>query len=204
MFPKQTNRHMDLELIISIFVGLGLSAAAGFRVFVPLLVVSLASRTGVLNLSPEFAWVASTPAVVAFSAATIAELAAYYIPIVDNFLDAITSPMAVVAGTVLTAAVVTDVDPFFKWTMAIIAGGGMAGMVQAKTVVTRGVSTATTAGIANPVVSTVEFGGSLVTSVATVLMPLAALGLVLCILAWMLRGKKKPTTEEPPIANSTA
>ena len=112
--------------------------------------------------------------------------------------------MAVVAGTVLTAAVVTDVDPFFKWTMAIIAGGGMAGMVQAKTVVTRGVSTATTAGMANPVVSTVEFGGSLITSVVTVLMPVVALGMVLVVLAWMLRGRRKPATEESPVASSTA
>lgn len=193
-----------MELVLSVFVGLGLSAAAGFRVFVPLLVVSLASRIGVIDLSPEFAWVSSTPAVIAFSAATIVELAAYYIPVVDNLLDAITSPMAVVAGTVLTAAIVTDVDPFFKWTMAIIAGGGMAGMVQAKTVVTRGVSTATTAGIANPVISTVEFGSSLVASVMMVLMPLVAFGLVLCVFAWMLRGKKKPAAEEPPIARSPA
>lgn len=189
----------SIEMVLSIFVGLGLSAAAGFRVFVPLLVVSLASRVGVLDLSVEFAWISSTPALIAFSAATIAELVAYYLPFVDNFLDAITSPLAVVAGTVLTAAVVTDVDPFFKWTMAIIAGGGMAGMVQAKTVVARGVSSLTTAGMANPVLSTVEFGGSLVASVMTILMPAVAFGLVLCVLAWMLRGRKpkKPAEESP-------
>lgn len=195
----------SIEMVLSIFVGLGLSAAAGFRVFVPLLVVSLASRVGVLDLSAEFAWISSTPALIAFSAATIAELGAYYLPFVDNFLDAITSPLAVVAGTVLTAAVVTDVDPFFKWTMAIIAGGGMAGMVQAKTVVARGVSSMTTAGMANPVLSTVEFGGSLVASVMTILMPAVAFGLVLCVLAWMLRSKKPKTpAEESPAAGTPA
>jgi hypothetical protein len=190
----------SIETVLSVFVGLGLSAAAGFRVFVPLLVVSLASRIGALDLSPEFAWVSSTPALIAFSVATIAELGAYYLPFVDNFLDAITSPLAVVAGTVLTAAVVTDIDPFFKWTMAIIAGGGMAGMVQAKTVVARGVSSMTTAGMANPVLSTVEFGGSLVASVVTIMMPFVAFGLVLGVLAWMLRGKKTKT----PSVESTA
>lgn len=190
----------SIEMVLSVFVGLGLSAAAGFRVFVPLLVVSLASRIGALDLSPEFAWVSSTPAVIAFAVATIAELGAYYLPFVDNFLDAITSPLAVVAGTVLTAAVVTDIDPFFKWTMAIIAGGGMAGMVQAKTVVARGVSSMTTAGMANPVLSTVEFGGSLVASVVTIMMPFVAFGLVLGVLAWMLGGKKTKT----PSVGSTA
>jgi hypothetical protein len=195
----------SIEMVLSIFVGLGLSAAAGFRVFVPLLVVSLATRVGVLDLSPEFAWVSSTPAVIAFAVATIAELGAYYLPFVDNFLDAITSPLAVVAGTVLTAAVVTDVDPFFKWTMAIIAGGGMAGMVQAKTVVARGVSSLTTAGMANPVLSTVEFGGSLIASVMMIMMPLVAFGLVLGVLAWMLRGKKvKSPAADSPAAGTTA
>ncbi|HAV61083.1 MAG TPA: DUF4126 domain-containing protein, partial [Verrucomicrobiales bacterium] len=176
-----------METILSVFVGLGLAAAAGFRVFVPLLVVALAARIGVLELSPEFAWVGSWQAVVAFSAASIIELAAYYIPFVDNFLDGITSPLAVIAGTVLTAAVVTDVDPFFKWTMAIIAGGGMAGMVQAKTVVTRGISSATTAGFANPVVSTVEFAGAATTAAVSVLVPAVALVLVFAVLVWMLR-----------------
>jgi len=178
----------NLETILSVFVGLGLAAAAGFRVFVPLLVVSIAARMG-LPLSSEFAWLGSNPALVAFSVATLCEVAAYYIPIVDNFLDAITSPLAVVAGTVLTAAVVTDVDPFFKWTMAIIAGGGMAGMVQAKTVVTRGVSSVATGGVANPLVSTVELGGAVTAASVSVLMPLISVVLVFAVLAWMLRGK---------------
>lgn len=178
----------NLETILSVFVGLGLAAAAGFRVFVPLLVVSVAHRLG-LPLSPDFAWLGSTPALVVFTVATLAEVTAYYVPFVDNFLDALTSPLAVVAGTVLTAAMLTNVDPVFKWTLAIIAGGGMAGMVQAKTVVTRGLSSAATAGFANPIVSTVELGGALTASIVSVLMPLVALVLVFGLLIWMLRGK---------------
>ncbi len=177
-----------LETILSIFVGLGLAAAAGFRVFVPLLVVAIAHRLG-LPLATDFAWLGSTPALVAFSVATLAEVAAYYVPFVDNALDAITSPLAVVAGTVLTAAVITDVDPFFKWTLAVFAGGGMAGLVQAKTVVTRGLSSATTAGLANPLVSTVELGGAITAATVSVIMPLVALVLVLGLLVWILKGK---------------
>lgn len=194
----------NIETILSVFVGLGLAAAAGFRVFVPLLVVSVASHTGFLPLTSEFAWLGSTPALVAFSVATLAEVAAYYVPVVDNLLDAITSPLAVVAGTILTAAVMTNVDPLFQWSLAIIAGGGMAGLVQAKTVVTRGVSTATTAGLANPIVSTVELGGALTTALVSVIMPLVALAVVFGLLIWMLRGRvtrsggdKAPATGTP-------
>lgn len=179
----------NLETILSVFVGLGLAAAAGFRVFVPLLVVSIAARLG-LPLATEFAWLASTPALIAFSIATVVEVVAYYVPFVDNFLDAITSPLAVVAGTVLTAAVLTDVDPLFKWTMAIIAGGGMAGMVQAKTVMTRGLSSVATAGIANPIISTLELGAAITAATVSVLMPLLALVFLLAIVLWMLRGRR--------------
>lgn len=195
----------NLETILSVFVGLGLAAAAGFRVFVPLLVVSVAARMHVIPLSPEFTWIASTPAMLAFSVATIAEVLAYYIPFVDNFLDAITSPLSVVAGTILTASVVTDVDPFFKWTMAIIAGGGLAGMVQAKSIVARGVSSVTTAGFANPIVSTVELGGSVTAASVSVLMPVMALVLVFAVLVWMLRGGKiSRSSDAPPIERTPA
>lgn len=194
----------NLETILSVFVGLGLAAAAGFRVFVPLLVVSVAHRLG-LPLTQEFAWLGSTPALIVFSVATMAEVTAYYVPFVDNLLDAITSPLAVVAGTVLTAAVMTEVDPLFKWTLAVIAGGGMAGLVQAKTVVARGLSSATTAGFANPIVSTVELGGALTASLVSVIMPLVALVLVFGLLVWLLRGKgPRNGREETPTAGTTA
>ncbi len=178
----------NIETILSVFVGLGLAAAAGFRVFVPLLVVSVAHRLG-LPLGQDFEWLGSTPALIVFTAATLAEVVAYYVPFFDNLLDALTSPLAVVAGTVLTAAVMTDVDPLYKWTLAVIAGGGMAGMVQAKTVMTRGLSSVTTAGFANPIVSTVELGGAITDAIVSVIMPLVAVVLVFGILMWMLRGK---------------
>lgn len=158
--------------------------------------MSLAARAGVISPSPEFTWVASNPALIMFSVAAVLEVAAYYLPFVDNALDAITSPMAVIAGIVLTAAVVVDIDPLFKWTMAIIAGGGVAGAVQAKTVVTRGASSVTTAGIANPILSTVELGGSLFTSILAVFLPVLGLFLAIAILFWLFavtRRKRRKT-----------
>src|SRR6516225_5140167 len=142
--------HPLAETLLGIALGIGLSAACGFRVFVPLLALSLASISGHLTLAPGFAWIGSYPALVAFSVATCLEIAGYYIPWVDHLLDTIATPAAVVAGIIVTASMVTGMSPFLKWSLAIIAGGGAAGLVQGTTVLTRGASTATTGGLANP------------------------------------------------------
>ena len=171
-----------MESFLSFLVGIGLSAACGFRVFVPLLVVSIASYTGHLHLSSGFEWMGSTAALVAFATATILEIAAYYVPWVDNLLDTIASPAAVIAGTLITASLVADMSPFLKWTLAVIAGGGVAGLVQGTTVVTRGASSAGTGGLANPILATAELGGSLITSILSLLVPVLvalAIGLLL-------------------------
>src|SRR5258706_15887545 len=143
-----------METFLSACLGIGLSAACGFRVFVPLLVMSIAALSGHLSLAHGFEWIGSYPALIAFSVATCLEVAGYYIPWVDHLLDTIATPAAIVAGTIATASMVSDVSPFLKWTLAIIAGGGAAGMVQGTTVLARGASGGTTASLANPPVST--------------------------------------------------
>jgi hypothetical protein len=173
-----------METFLSIAVGLGLSAACGFRVFVPLLAVGLAARTGHLHLAAGFDWMSSDVALIAFGVATILEIGAYYIPWLDNTLDTIASPAAVVAGTVITASMVADLEPFLRWTLALIAGGGVAGLVQGGTVVTRGVSTTTTGGLANPVLATAELGGSVLTSFLAIVTPLIAIALVFFLMTW--------------------
>ena len=173
--------------LLSILVGVGLSAACGFRVFVPLLVMNLAALSGHLQLAPGFQWLASYPATIAFSVATCLEIAGYYIPWVDHLLDTMATPAAVVAGTIVTASMVTDMSPFLKWTLAVIAGGGAAGLVQGTTVVTRGASTAATGGLGNPVVATLELGGAVVTSLMAILAPVAVVGLLIVVLAILAR-----------------
>src|SRR5216683_7976823 len=111
-----------MATLLSICVGIGLSAACGFRLFVPLLVMSIASLSGHLTLSHGFEWIGSYPALMAFAVATFVEVAGYYVPWVDNLLDTIATPAAIVAGTLMTASLVTDLSPFLKWTLAIIAG----------------------------------------------------------------------------------
>lgn len=185
-----------METALTIALGLGLAAACGFRVFVPLLVISAASYSGHLSLSGSFDWIASTPALITLIVATGLEIAAYYIPWVDHLLDTVASPAAVVAGVVASASVISGMDPYLKWTTAVIAGGGLAGAVQVVTTGTRGVSTLTTAGFGNPVVSTAEAGGSLVLSLLAIVAPLVALGLVIVFLAFVtsrFAGRRRKT-----------
>ncbi len=171
-----------METLLSICVGIGLSAACGFRVFVPILVMSIASLSGHLTLAHGFEWIGTYPALVAFSVATCLEIAGYYIPWVDHLLDTIATPAAIVAGTVATASAVGDMSPFLKWTLAVIAGGSAAGLVQSATVVTRGVSTLSTGGLANPLVATLELAGATITSVLAIVMPVLAVAVVLVAL----------------------
>jgi hypothetical protein len=177
------------QTIFSILLGVGLSAACGFRVFLPLLVMGLAARFGTgifhLELAPGFAWAASTPVLIAFAVATVLEIAAYYVPWLDHALDAIAGPAAVAAGVLVTAAQLHGMDPALRWTLAAIAGGGAAAAVQLLTSGVRAASTYATAGCANVFIATFElFGALLMSLLAIVLPPLAvALAVLLVIVA---------------------
>jgi hypothetical protein len=170
-----------LDIAVSIALGIGLAAAVGFRVFLPLLVASIAAYTGHLQLSESFAWLGSLPAMVMLAVAAVAEVLGYYVPAVDNLLDTITTPVAIVAGTLVSAAVMTDLAPIVKWTTAIIAGGGAAGVTQGVTALLRAKSTAMTGGLGNPVVATAEMGGALLVSALALIAPFVALAVAIAI-----------------------
>jgi hypothetical protein len=176
---------MNMETLLAVCAGLGLSAACGFRVFVPMLIMSIAVHAGHLQVSPGFDWIGSTAAVVAFSLATALEIGGYYIPWVDHFLDTVATPAAVIAGTVVTASMIMDVSPFLRWTLAVIAGGGLAGAVQGTTVLARVVSTATTGGLGNPLFATLELGGSVFASLAAVIAPFVALFVIIGVVGFL-------------------
>jgi hypothetical protein len=168
-----------METVLSLCIGIGLSAACGFRVFVPLLITSIAVHSGHLTLASGFQWIGSYPAMIAFSVATALEIAGYYIPWVDHFLDTVATPAAVVAGTIITASFVADVSPFLRWTTAVIAGGGAAAVVQSATVLVRGASTVATGGLGNPIFATAELGGSIVTSLLSIVVAPLTIALLL-------------------------
>ena len=160
------------ELIISVIVGVGLSAACGFRVFIPPLVMCIAAKAGHVSFGAEFAWMETNVALVIFSIAAILEIGAYYIPWLDNALDTIAAPAAVVAGTMTTAAMLGDISPWLKWSLAAIAGGGAAGAVQVTTTVARGASSVLTGGMGNWVVSTGEDIGAVITAILAIVDPI--------------------------------
>src|ERR1700757_2607509 len=172
------------DLALSIALGIGLAAAVGLRVFLPLLVMSIAASTGHLTLSSGFAWLATPAALVMLSVAALLEILAYYIPGVDNLLDAIATPAALVAGTVVSAAVMTDLPPLVKWTTPVIAGGGAAGLTQGLTSLLRAKSTLATAGLGNHVIATGEIGGALLLSLLALAAPLLAV-VVVALFCWL-------------------
>ena len=180
--------HMaGADLALSIALGVGLAAAVGMRVFLPMLVMSIAAYSHHLTLSSGFAWLGSAPALVMLSVAAVLEILAYYIPGVDNLLDAIAAPAALIAGTVVSAAVISDLPPLVKWTTAVIAGGGAAGITQGLTSLLRAKSTVMTAGLGNHAVATGELGGALVISLLALAAPLLAVAVVACLCWFALR-----------------
>ncbi len=185
-----------METILSLCIGIGLSAACGFRVFVPLLVMSVAAIMGWFEPMKGFEWLAIPSVCLGLAVATICEIGAYYIPWIDNVLDSIATPAALVAGTLTTMAVSTgEMSQFTSWAAALIIGGGTASAVQLGTVAVRGVSTATTGGIANPVVSTGEWISALVISLLSFVVPVLVVivGIILMIIVvrWLMKKKKE-------------
>src|SRR5215475_10015581 len=172
------------DLPLSVVLGIGLAAATGFRVFLPMLIMSAAAYTGHLSLDDNFAWLGTPSALTMLSVAALAEILAYYVPGVDNLLDSLATPAALVAGTIVSAAVMTDLPPMLKWTAAVIAGGGVAGLTQGVTAMLRAKSTVLTGGLGNLVIATAELVGSLLVSLLTLTAPLVALALVVFFL-WL-------------------
>lgn len=181
--------NLTVETILSIVIGVGLSAASGFRVFVPLLLMSLAAMYGHLPIKEDFQWIGTYPALIAFTAATVLEIIAYYIPFFDNLLDIFFTPLAIAVGTLMAFALVPeDMDSLLKWTIALIAGGGSAGLVKFLTNFTRLSSTTLTGGIGNPVVSTGEALLSLAMSFLALFVPV--IGLILVIVSVVLLARR--------------
>ena len=176
-----------MESLLSLLLGISLSAACGFRIFVPFMVMSVAALSGHLILNPGFAWIGSPVALSMFTIATCLEVAGYYIPWVDEILDVIATPTAVFAGTLITASTITDMSPLLQWTLAIVAGGGAAEITKGLTDITRLTSTLTTGGFANPLLATMELITSAILSVMALFLPLFTGMIVIGFLAFAVQ-----------------
>jgi len=176
-----------MDTLPSIALGIGLAAATGFRVFVPLLVAGFAARSGWIPLTDSFQWLASTPALLMLGTAAVLETAAYYIPGIDHILDVLAGPFAMVAGVIASASVMADLEPAILWPVAIIAGGGIAGVTKGGAALVRAKTSVATAGLGNPIVSTAETAGATVVSVLAVLVPILCLLAVIAFVVWVTR-----------------
>jgi hypothetical protein len=182
------------ETILSIFLGIGLASASGFRVFLPLFALSLASYFNIWELNENWLWIGSIPALITLGIATVSEIFGYYIPFIDNLLDTIATPLAAIAGTVVMASTLVDISPMMTWTLALIAGGGTASAMQGMTTVTRLASSVKTAGIGNPVVSTAETGTAIGMSALSIFIPVVAIVVVVILfllIYWVYRRFRK-------------
>lgn len=184
---------MEKEIFTALALGIGLAASTGFRVFVPLLIAGIAARLGYLPLNESFQWISSTAAIGSFGVATLVEIAAYYIPFVDNLLDHISTPLAIAAGTVISASVLPADSELLKWISGFILGGGTAAVVQGGTTALRLGSTGATAGTANFLVATGENIAAVVTPLVTLVIPVIMAFLIFGIffLSFRLLFRKK-------------
>jgi len=194
---------LSIESLVGIALGIGLAAATGFRIFIPLLLVGLAARFDMLPLGDGFQWLATTPALLTMGTAAVLETLGYYIPGVDHALDVLAGPATLLAGIVASAAVMTEVPPAVLWPVAVIAGGGAAGLTKGSTALLRAKSGVATGGLANPVVSTVETVGATGITILAIAVPVLCFVAVVALLWWAARkagrlmfGRRK--TQQPP------
>ncbi|HRC33461.1 MAG TPA: DUF4126 domain-containing protein [Bacteroidia bacterium] len=181
------------QIVLSLLMGLGLSACCGLRVFVPLLLAGIAHRMGWLSVNDQFMWLSNYTSIAGFGIASVVEILAYKIPFIDHLLDTITTPASIVAGTILSASTLFNIDPMMQWTLALLVGGGSAGLLQTATTLLRGTSTATTGGTANPFFAMVESTIAIVASIISIILPLIAgiIFLVVCFFVFRRIRRKR-------------
>lgn len=178
-----------METLISLCIGIALSAAAGFRLLVPFLALSIAALFGHFPVGPDLQWVNTYPALETLGVAVLAEILVYYIPWLDHLLDVISLPMSMLAGTLITASFGADLDPLWQWSLAIVAGGGAAAAARSVSGFSRLTSTLTTGGFGNFIITSLEVVGAIVLSTLAIVVPkLAGLLVLLLILllGWLI------------------
>lgn len=176
--------------VLPALLGLGLASATGLRTFLPLLMLALAARFELFDvrLIEQMDWLVSWPAIAALATATIAEFAGDKVPAVDHALNAVGYVTRPVAGAVAAGSVFWAVDPTAAAVAGIIVGAPAALAFNAAQTGARVGSTATTGGLANPLVSFVEDALALATVLVAFLAPILvpALLIVLAIVVFRL------------------
>ncbi len=184
----------------SVFTAFGLSASAGLNAYIPLLMVAIFAKLDLIQLGDAFEPLTSWWAIGVIVVLGLVEFFADKIPAVDSANDIINTIVRPAAGALLFAAsanVVTDIHPI----LSVVAGLLISGTVHAGKTMARPVVTATTAGIGNPVVSTIEDIISALTALIAIVLPwlvllIAVTGIVMFLRWRMKRADRKAAREE--------
>ena len=110
------------SLISSIFLAIGLSAACGFRIFIPPLTYGLLYKADLVQLSEGWYWIGNDWVIAVLALAALIEIIGNLVPWLDNLLDVIATPTAIIAGTTLSSACLSEIDPGLKWMLSVISG----------------------------------------------------------------------------------
>ncbi len=190
----------NLDTLISLMLGISLSAATGFRVFVPLLVMSAAAVLGHVDLPSDFDWIETDQALVLFAVASLLEIIGYYIPWFDHTLDIISTPAAIIAGTIVTASAAPDtMNPLVQWTTALLVGGGAAGLTKGMSNILRVISTAISGGLTNPVIATIELALALGLAVLAIAAPVVAMLVVIALWTFAIQRIRRVFRRREPV-----
>ena len=196
----------DLALVGSwvgtIALAIALAASAGLRAWLPLFVAGLLAKLGVADVGDGFGWLASWPALVLFGVATVLEIVGDKVPALDHALDTVGTVLRPIAGAVAAAAVLVNIhDPMMAMVLGMVVGAPVALAPHAVKAGTRAVSSATTAGLANPVISTIEdviaISIALLAFVVPVLVALVVLFAGFLMWRWISRRRWAQRAPEP-------
>jgi len=183
-------------------MGFALAACVGLRTFLPLLAAGLLAHAGYVSMGPSFEWMASTPALIVFGSAVVFEVLADKVPGLDHALHAVEAFVKPVAATLLAASLFTNLDPLLAMTLGLVGGGAIAGTVHVARGTARLISSGTTGGLGNPLLSFVDDGLAIVGVVLAFLVPILAALVVLIVTIMGVRffrqRRRKPETEPTP------
>jgi hypothetical protein len=169
-----------MELLLQITTGIGLSAACGCRLFVTLLVLGLGGALGLIPVGHN--WFSSTTALIVVTIGTVLEVMAFYRPRLDNLMDAVALPTAVLTGMIVMETVVYKLPDLGRWALAILLGGGITLVLQTATTLIRADLTSRTGGINNGVFATIELGAALGIALMVLIEPrVTAIGVLILL-----------------------
>jgi hypothetical protein len=192
-----------MVILLHVALGASLASCTGLRAFLPLFLVGLAARFGVhLPLNESFAWLSSTPALIAFGSASVLELLGDKFPAVDHVLDTCGTVVRPVAGILAVACILNKLPPLYAVAVGLILGAPISFGFNALKGGTRALSTVFTLSSLNPLLSFIEDAIVVAVTVLSFLLPIIAMGIMIILAITLYRllknAKGRRRCELPP------